>query len=271
MRVRIAGAQRAIAAEDAGRYRDACGALPPAGLPDAFLEPVPLALREIVRRYARTHAPFTAEEVAARLGVPARRVVDELEALAADGSLVHGALRPGGSGLEWCDAEVLRRIRRVTLAALRAEVEAVPGDALGRFLPRWHGIDEDGRGGTARLRDVLAPLQGLVLPVDLIERDLLPRRVPRYRPALLDELCAAGEIVWAGAGEGGAASPSTSARMRPCSARRPHRFRRTASCTRSCATCSREAPASSATSRRRSRRPPPRCSRRSGSSSGRAR
>jgi ATP-dependent Lhr-like helicase len=191
-----------IAAEDAGRYRDALGALPEPGLPAVFLEPVPDALHGIVRRYARTHGPFTAEDAAGRLGVPERRVLDELERLAADGTVVQGGMRPGGSGTEWCDSEVLRRIRRATLAVLRSEIEAVPGEALARFLPRWQRIDEGGGGAGERLRDTIATLQGLVLPVAILETDVLPRRVPGFRPEQLDALSTSGEIVWAGAGEG---------------------------------------------------------------------
>jgi ATP-dependent Lhr-like helicase len=200
--VRIAGEERLIAAEDAGRYRDGVGALPESGLPAAFLEPVSDALLELVRRFARTHGPFAAAEPAARFGVPERRVQDELERLAASGTVVQGGMRPGGSGVEWCDAEVLRRIRRATLAVLRAEVEAVPGDALARFLPRWQRVDEGGQAADERLRDAIGTLQGLVLPVAILETDILPRRVPGYRPELLDALSTSGEIVWAGAGEG---------------------------------------------------------------------
>ncbi|MFM8611980.1 MAG: DEAD/DEAH box helicase [Actinomycetota bacterium] len=200
--LRVGGEERAIAAEDAGRYRDATGALPEPGLPAAFLEPVPDALLGLVRRYARTHGPFAAAAAAERLGVPERRVLDELERLAADGAVVQGGLVPGGTGIEWCDAEVLRRIRRATLAVLRSEVEAVPGAALARFLPRWQRIDEGGGAALERLRDGVATLQGLVLPVAILEADVLPRRVPGYRPELLDQLSTSGEVVWAGAGEG---------------------------------------------------------------------
>jgi ATP-dependent Lhr-like helicase len=191
-----------IAAEDAGRYRDGVGALPEPGLPAVFLEPVPEALHGIVRRYARTHGPFTATAVAERLGVPERRVLDELERLAADGAVVQGGLLPGGSGIEWCDSEVLRRIRRATLAVLRSEIEAVPGAALARFLPRWQRIDEGGGAAGERLRDTIATLQGLIIPVAILETDVLPRRVPGFRPEQLDALSTSGEIVWAGAGEG---------------------------------------------------------------------
>jgi ATP-dependent Lhr-like helicase len=108
---------------------------------------------------------------------------------------VRGELRPGGTEREWCDPEVLRRLRRASLAALRREVEPAEQAAFGRFLPSWHGIDR-----RASLREALVPLQGLALPVALWESDVLPRRVPDYRPEQLDALCASGEVVWVGAG-----------------------------------------------------------------------
>ncbi len=200
--VRMAGGERLIAVEDAGRYRDGVGALPPPGLPDVFLEPVAEALRGLVARYARTHGPFRASEASERLGVPAARVLDELRELDRAGTVERGAMRPGGTGEEWCDGEVLRRIRRASLARLRAEVEAAPQEALARFTARWHGVDEPGQGGGDRLRDVIGQLQGVPLPIAIIERDVLARRVPGYRPDLLDALCAAGEVVWCGAGDG---------------------------------------------------------------------
>ena len=192
IRVRVAGEERLAAAEDAGRYRDALGAMPPGGLPDVFLEPVTGALASLVQRWARGRGPFTTAEAAAWFGQDVEPVLRELERAE---SLVRGELRPGGSEREWCDPEVLRRLRRASLAALRREVEPVEQAALGRFLPGWHGI-----GRRASLREALIPLQGLALPVGLWESEVLPRRVPDYRPEQLDQLCASGELVWVGAG-----------------------------------------------------------------------
>jgi ATP-dependent Lhr-like helicase len=192
VRVRIAGEERLIAAEDAGRYRDALGAMPPSGLPEVFLEAGEQPLRTLVRRFARSRGPFTTAEANARFGVD---VELELRALEREEKLVRGELRPGGTEREWCDPDVLRRLRRASLAALRREVEPVEQATLGRFLPSWHGIDR-----RASLREALVPLQALALPVALWERDVLPRRVPGYRPELLDQLCATGEVVWVGAG-----------------------------------------------------------------------
>ncbi len=203
-RMRIGGEERVVAAEDAGRFRDGLGAMPPAGLPDAFLETVPGALSSIVARYARCHGPFHAIDVATRYALPAGAVEPALAALEAGGTLVLGELRPGGSGREWCDAEVVRRLRRASLAALRKEIEPADPRALGRFLPDWQRVDRPGGAtGADALRDALATLQGVALPPAQWEAEVLPRRVPGYGPAHLDELAARGEVVWVGAGAGG--------------------------------------------------------------------
>ena len=190
--VRVAGEERLIAAEDAGRYRDALGAMPPSGLPDAFLEGGPDSLRQLVLRYAKGRGPFTTQQASMRYG---RDVSDVLAELERADLLVRGELRPGGVEREWCDPDVLRRLRRASLAALRREVEPVEQPGFARFLPGWHGV-----GRRASLREALVPLQALPLPAALWESDVLPRRVPGYRPEHLDALCASGEVVWIGAG-----------------------------------------------------------------------
>ncbi len=190
--VRIGKERRLIAAEDAGRYRDAVGAMPPGGLPDVFLEATEEPLHSLVRRFARTRGPFTTVEASARFGRDVEPVLRELERR---NELVRGELRPGGTEREWCDPEVLRRLRRASLAALRREVEPAEQAAFGRFLASWQGIDR-----RATLREAIVPLQGLALPVALWESDVLPRRVPGYRAEQLDALCASGEVVWVGAG-----------------------------------------------------------------------
>jgi len=195
VRVRIAGEERLIAAEDAGRYRDALGAMPPGGLPSVFLESVDEPLASLLLRFARSHGPFTTAEAAARFGLDHAAAEEELGRLERADKLVRGELRPGGTEREWCDPDVLRRLRRASLAALRREVEPTEQAALGRFLPGWQGVDR-----RASLREALVPLQALPLPVALWEAEVLPRRVPGYQPAQLDQLCASGEVVWIGAG-----------------------------------------------------------------------
>jgi ATP-dependent helicase Lhr and Lhr-like helicase len=198
-RVRVAGEERWIAAEDAALYRDALAVPPPAGLPEAFLAELPDAMVVLVRRYARTHGPFPTGQLARRYGADPSAALRELER---DGELVRGELLPGGSEREWCDPDVLRRLRRASLAHLRAEAEAVDPRELARFLPSWQNVDarRPAGAGPDRLREALVPLQGVALTPEVWERDVLPRRLGAYSPAWLDELCTAGELVWIGAG-----------------------------------------------------------------------
>ncbi len=202
IRLRLGGEERYVAADEAGLYRDALGAMPPGGLPEAFIADVPDALRELLGRYARTHGPFGDAELRARYGVDGVAVLRELER---DGEIVRGELRPGGSEREWCDVEVLRRLRRASLAALRKEIEPADRRRLAAFLPSWQGVDRHAPAGAGvdRLREVLVPLQGLALPAESWERDVLPRRTGAYSQAWLDTLCASGELVWVGAGASG--------------------------------------------------------------------
>ncbi len=197
--VRLGGEERWIDAADAGMYRDALGVAPPGGLPAAFVADVADPLVRIVRRFAETHGPFTTAELRARYGIDCSAVLSSLEH---QGVLVRGELRPGGGEREWCHPEVLRRLRRASLAALRKEIEPTDQRALARFLPAWQGVDLHPASGAGvdRLRDVLVALQGLPLPVELWERDVLPRRVGAYSPGWIDQLCASGEVVWVGAG-----------------------------------------------------------------------
>ncbi|MGI8679809.1 MAG: ATP-dependent helicase [Jatrophihabitans sp.] len=200
IRVRIAGQERWLAIEDAGRVRDALGAALPVGVPEAFTEPVRDPVGDLVARYARTHGPFVAQDVAERLGLGVAVVSSTLARLGASGRLVQGEFRPGGVALEWCDAEVLRAIRRRSLAALRKEVEPVPPEALARFVLAWQGLGTGAPRGADGLLRAIEQLAGVALPASALETLVLPSRVAGYSPALLDELTLAGEVVWAGAG-----------------------------------------------------------------------
>jgi ATP-dependent helicase Lhr and Lhr-like helicase len=198
-KVRVAGEERYVAAEDAGLYRDALGVPPPAGLPETFLEDHPDAMRALVRRFARTHGPFPTVRVAERYGIDPLPALRELEA---EGAMVRGELLPGGTEREWCDSEVLRRVRRASLARLRKEVEAADTRELARFLPSWQNVDafRPAGAGPDRLREALVPLQGVALTPKVWEGDVLPRRLGTYSQSWLDELCTSGELVWVGAG-----------------------------------------------------------------------
>jgi ATP-dependent Lhr-like helicase len=202
-RVRIAAVDRVIAAEDAARYRDGLGVALPPGLPAALLDlpsgPVAQPIESLVQRYARTHAPFTAGGPAARWGVPVAMIDAVLALLESRNQLVRGELRPGGTQQDSCDPDVLRQLRRRTLAKLRAQVAPVGGASYAAFLPRWHGLDQPRR-GLGALRDAIARLEGVALPFSELESRILPARIADYHPRMLDELGAAGEVAWIGAG-----------------------------------------------------------------------
>jgi ATP-dependent helicase Lhr and Lhr-like helicase len=200
--VRVAGEERWIAAEDISRYRDALGVAPPPGVPESLLEPVADPLGDLVARFARTHGPFAPADAAVRLGLGAAVVETALQALEGRGRVSAGEFRPGAAGREWIDAEVLRRVRSRSLAALRKEVEPAPREALARFLLAWQGVGPAAppRADVDALYRVLQQLQGVPVPASALERHILPVRLPGYAPAMLDELCAAGEVVWCGAG-----------------------------------------------------------------------
>jgi len=222
--VTIAGVRRWAGVDDAARLRDALGTPIPHGVPSAFLEPVPDPIGDLVGRFARTHGPFAASDVAAHFGLGIAVVVDALRRLAADRRLVEGEFRPGAAGTEWVDAEVLRRLRSRSLAALRREIEPVSHGALGRFLSTWQHVgsaasrepvvealapvtvgraarERPGLSGVDGVLQAIEQLQGLALPATAWESLVLPSRVRDYSPAMLDELCAAGDVLWAGAGE----------------------------------------------------------------------
>jgi len=201
--VRIAGEQRWLSIEDAGRVRDALGVALPVGIAEAYASSVVDPLGDLVARYARTHAPFTAATCATRFGLGVFVVEQALRRLAASGRLTSGEFTPGGAGAEFCDAEVLRLLRRRSLAALRKEIEPVAPEALARFLPAWQHIGSSAR-GVAAAASAIELLQGLALPASALEKLVLPARVSDYSPAFLDELCASGEVVWAGSGAIGA-------------------------------------------------------------------
>ncbi len=212
---RIGAEARWIAVEDAARYRDATGAQPPPGTPAAFLGETRDALGGLLSRWARMHGPFVAAEPARRWGLPVGIVEDALGRLVEAGSLLRGEFRPGGAEREWCDPDVLRILRRRSLARLRREVEPVEPTALARFLPAWQGVTAAPVPGTIgattptplrgqvaleRLAEVVDQLAGVPVPASVLERDVLPARVPGYQPRLLDELGALGEVAWVGCG-----------------------------------------------------------------------
>ena len=199
IRVSVAGEDCWAAAEDASRLRDAVGVAVPPGLPAVFTEPVERPLHDLARRYARTHGPFLDRDLAAWLGVGLQQARVALADLHAEGVITLGEFRPGGVEREWCDEEVLRRLRRRSLAVLRHEIEPVEGEAYARFLPQWQGVGGQRRGADG-VAEILAMLEGGPLVASALESDVLPARMVEYRPSMLDELCTSGDVVWVGSG-----------------------------------------------------------------------
>src|ERR1700723_3129994 len=197
VRIRIAGEQRFVPAEYASRYRDAFGTPLPPGLPEVFLENAGEPLQEIARRFARTHGPFLAEELAKRYGIQISAVEPILRALHAQGKLLEGEFRPNGSHREWCDPDVLQQIRRKSLARLRREIEPVEQNTFARFAMRWQGVAVP-RKGLDALLDTVESMQGVAVLASELEREILPLRIGDYRHGDLDTLIAAGEVVWLG-------------------------------------------------------------------------
>ncbi|MEV0282075.1 ATP-dependent helicase [Streptomyces sp. NPDC050610] len=200
IRVRIAGQDHWAAVEDAGRLRDALGTALPVGVPEAFTEPVKDPLGDLLARFARTHGPFTSAQAAGRFGLGTAVTDGALHRLAASGRVVQGEFHPSGIGQEWCETTVLRRLRRRSLAALRHELEPVAPPALAAFLPQWQHIGTHSLRGVDGLVRAVEQLQGAPIPASALEKLVLPGRVTDYGPAMLDELTASGEVVWAGAG-----------------------------------------------------------------------
>ena len=201
--IRVGGEDRGIASEDAGRYRDALGISLPAGLPETYLRPSADPLGSLLVRWARTHAPFVAEDPAQRWRVPVGLVRHALQELAQAGDLIAGTFRSHAREQEYCSADVLRTLRRRSLSALRREIEPVDARTLARFLPAWQGVSGQAR-GVDRLADIIHQLQGAPLPASVLERDILPSRMNGYTQQLLDQLVASGEVVWVGQGPLGA-------------------------------------------------------------------
>jgi ATP-dependent Lhr-like helicase len=195
--LQVAGELRFVAVEDVARYRDALGVPLPPGLPEGLLEPVRDPAGDLGLRYARSHGPFTSRELAARYGLGTAVAESVLLRLGETGRIIEGEFRPGGTEREWVDADVLRSLRRRSLARLRHEIEPVESDALGRFAVSWHGIGS-GRRGLEALLDAIEQLQGAAIPASLLDTEVLPARVEDYQPRMLDELMAAGEVAWVG-------------------------------------------------------------------------
>lgn len=199
--VTYAGQTWWAAVEDIGLLRDGIGVPVPVGVPAAFTESASDPLGDLIGRYARTRGPFTTEQTAARFGLGVRVASDVLSRMAVDGRLIRGEFAADLSGEQWCDAQVLKILRRRSLAALRAQVEPVSTDAYARFLPSWQHVGSTNTTGIDGLATVIEQLAGVPIPASAVESLVFPQRVRDYQPAMLDELLASGEVMWSGAGQ----------------------------------------------------------------------
>ncbi|MDO4888799.1 MAG: helicase-related protein, partial [Actinomycetaceae bacterium] len=212
-------AERYAAIEDAARLRDGLGVPLPRSVPEAFLMPVAHPVDDLVSRFARTHGPFTDADAAGRLGLGVAVVRDSLRRLRDGQRVTSGFFLPDrpdrhrsagrgddgpaasrtGADAEWCDVDVLRRLRQRTLAALRGSVEPVSPESYARFLPAWQHADGSLEGVDGLLA-VVEQLAGVPMPASALESLVLPARVRDYAPAMLDQLTSCGEVTWAGCG-----------------------------------------------------------------------
>ncbi|WP_067886656.1 ATP-dependent helicase [Nocardia vaccinii] len=198
--VSYAGQQWWVAIEDAARLRDALGVPLPIGVPAAFVEPVADPLGDLVGRYARTHGPFELAALSRRFGIGPAVAATALHRLAAEKRVVEGEFTPGSAGTEWCDTQVLRRLRRRSLAAARKEIEPVATTAFARFLPAWQQVSTGQLRGVDGVASVVEQLAGVPIPASAWESLIFPARVRDYSPAMLDELMSTGEVIWSGHG-----------------------------------------------------------------------
>ena len=201
--VAIGVESRLIAAEDAGLYRSAAGITLPEGLPPAFSEAVPDARVGLLRRFAQTRGPFSTADAVARYGLSRDVVAETLERLESRGDLYRGPFTPDAVDVEWCDAAVLKRIRRQSLAKARGEVSAVDSRDYARFLVAWNGLGDEASHGGDRIEALLAAveqIQGAAIPTSALEQDVLLSRVPEYRGQDLDVLVSRGDVVVEGRG-----------------------------------------------------------------------
>ena len=222
--VKVGGTLRWAVVEDAALLRDGLGIPVPPGVA-ASQDRVVDAVDQLVLRWARTHGPFEASDIATEFGlgvatadalakrwVSARRLEAHtsgtIAADTADTADTAGAT--SGSADYYVDAGVLRRLRAATLAKARGSLEPVSPQTYASFLQEWHAL---GIGEREDLPAVIEQLAGVALPASAWETVVLPSRIPGYQSTDLDDLMASGEIVVVGAGVGGGAGGATDPRI----------------------------------------------------------
>ncbi|MCI0464245.1 MAG: hypothetical protein L0Z62_45505 [Gemmataceae bacterium] len=203
-RIELPGARaprRWVLAEEESLYRAAFG------LVECAAEEQQAAASAVLARYLATHALVSLRDVLDRYPFESEWARRQLEGWAASGRVVTVAPSLEAEPLQWSAPENLEQVQRGSLALLRREVITCPAPQFQDFVVRWQGLHPDTRQGSAEgLAEVLARLEGLLVPAELWERTILPARVPGYQARWLDECIASGEWVWAcaSAGDSGA-------------------------------------------------------------------
>jgi ATP-dependent Lhr-like helicase len=168
---------------------------PPSRLTRAWTRPE--ALTEIVRGRVSISGPITSAGLAQSMAVSPGDADAALMALESEGVVLRGRFTAGIPDLEWCDRTLLARIHRYTLNRLRAEIEPVGPAEFMRFLFVWQHVAPSTRlTGPEGVRELVALLDGYEVGARSWERAVLPSRLDRYEPALLDLICLAGEAGW---------------------------------------------------------------------------
>ncbi|HTO95015.1 MAG TPA: DEAD/DEAH box helicase [Bacteroidota bacterium] len=188
MRVEFPGGLRWIAAEEATLY---------GSLGDAK------NAQFVIGRYLRSHGPRTSRELSERFGAAPAEAEGIARSLAGTKEFVRGRFRPGEEEEEWCSKGTLERIHRQTITILRREITPCTPEEFTAFLFRWHGIGDeapaDSRTETPR---ALTRLEGLPLPAEVWERDILRVRAGHLPPESIERLSRDGGGAWVGSTAG---------------------------------------------------------------------
>ncbi|HXJ47602.1 MAG TPA: hypothetical protein VNF91_00405, partial [Candidatus Acidoferrum sp.] len=156
------------------------------------------ALVEIIRGRMSLLGPTTAAALAASINIDVKDADAALLKLESEGAILRGSFTRRETAVEWCDRRLLARIHRYTLNRLRAEIEPVTSADFMRFLFSWQHVAPSTRlTGIDGLHEVIRQVDGFEIPANAWEKHILPQRIDRYEPSLLDTLCFSGEAGWA--------------------------------------------------------------------------
>ena len=160
--------------------------------------PLPPALvRAIVQGWMESIGPTRIDELSAMLGFPAGDVETAMLQLESEGQVLRGSFRAPAAS-EWCDRRLLARVHRLTIGRLRKEIQPVPASEFMKFLFQWQHVATGSRlHGDEGLNEIIHQIGGYEAAASSWERFILPARMAKYEPELLDRLCLNGSVMWA--------------------------------------------------------------------------